>query len=244
MQAVKKVDIGKVRNINQDAAEAFLLSSDTAFAIVCDGMGGTNGGEIASNRAVEIITEYVKNSYSPKLDNDKLAQLLKNAILSANIELFKMSQADQNLLGMGTTVVAALVKEDYAIISHVGDSRAYIINENIIQITTDHSVVQSLIESGKLSLSEAKAFPDKNVITRALGVQQTVISDYSVVPIKPGDYILLCSDGLTNFAEASAILDIFKQNNLSDIPDLLIEFANSGGGGDNISVAIVSKERG
>ena len=244
MQAVKKVDIGKVRDINQDAAEAFMLSDNTAFAIVCDGMGGTNGGEIASNRAVEIVTEYVKNSYSPKLDNEKMAQLLKNAILSANIELFKMSQSNQNLSGMGTTVVAALVKDDYAIISHVGDSRAYIINDDIIQITTDHSVVQSLIESGKLSLKEAKEFPDKNVITRALGVQETVISDYSIVPLKPGDYILLCSDGLTNFAETSAILDIFKKNELSDIPDLLIEFANSGGGGDNISVAIVSKERG
>ena len=161
-----------------------------------------------------------------------------------NIDNYKMSVANSTLSGMGTTVVAAIVKDDYAIISHVGDSRAYLINDDIIQITTDHSVVQSLIQSGKLTLNEAKTFPDKNIITRALGVGESVISDYSVVPLYPGDSILLCSDGLTNFADNSNILNIFKNNNLIDVPDLLIETANSGGGGDNISVAIVSKERG
>ena len=244
MHIIKKTDIGKVRATNQDAVEAFMLAENAAFAIVCDGMGGANGGEVASETAVSIISEYVRSSYSYNLDNERLAQLLKNAISSANFELFRMSVDNQNLSGMGTTVVAAIIVDGYAIISHVGDSRAYLIGDDIIQITTDHSMVQSLIESGKLSLTEAKTFPDRNIITRALGIQENVISDSSIIPMKPGDSILLCSDGLTNFAETSSIFDIFQNNALSDIPDLLINTANSSGGGDNISVAIVSKERG
>ena len=244
MQILKKIDIGKVRKSNQDAAEVFMLSSNTAFAIVCDGIGGSSGGEIASGRAVEIVSEYVKNAFSIDMDNEKLTQLLKNAISSANIDLFRMSSEDNNLSGMGTTVVASIVTDNYAIICHVGDSRAYLIGDDIIQITTDHSVVQSLIESGQISLSEAKSFPDKNIITRALGVQESVITDCSVVPINDGESILLCSDGLTNYTEPSNILNIFNDNDILDVPDLLIQAANSGGGGDNISVAVVTKERG
>lgn len=244
VQIFKKIDIGKVRNSNQDAADAFMLSPNTAFAIVCDGIGGSSGGEIASGCAVETVSEYVKNAFSVNMDNEKLTQLLKNAISSANVDLFRMSSGNNNLSGMGTTVVASIVTDNYAIICHVGDSRAYLIGDDIIQITTDHSVVQSLIESGQLSLSEAKYFPDKNIITRALGVQESVIADCSVVPINEGDSILLCSDGLTNYTEPSHILSIFKNNEIFDVPDLLIQIANSGGGGDNISVAVVTKERG
>ena len=244
MQILKKIDIGKVRNSNQDAAEVFMLANNTAFAIVCDGIGGSRGGEIASDRAVQIISEYVKNAFSANMDNEKLTQLLKNAITSANINLFYMSSADNSLSGMGTTVVAAIITDNYAIICHVGDSRAYLISDDIIQITTDHSVVQSLIENGELTLSEAKAFPDKNIITRALGVQESVLADCSIVPVSEGESILLCSDGLTNYTEPSLILNIFKDNDIFDVPDLLIQAANSGGGGDNISVAVVTKERG
>lgn len=244
MQLFSKVDIGKVRATNQDAADVFMLTNNVAFAICCDGMGGAKGGDIASNSALEIISEYVKNSYSPDMDNETTAALMKNAILSANYELFRISSKDAALSGMGTTVVAAIVTEKYAVVCHVGDSRAYLINDNIVQLTSDHSVVQSLIASGKLSLSEAKSFPEKNVITRALGVEEDVFPDYSVVPIKPGDSILLCSDGLTNFVEISDILNIFKENVISKVADLLINKANSGGGGDNISVVIVSAERG
>lgn len=244
MQLFSKVDIGKVRATNQDAADVFMLTNNVAFAICCDGMGGAKGGDVASNSALEIISDYVKKSYSPDMDNETTAALMKNAILSANYELFSISNKDAALSGMGTTVVAAIVTEKYAVVCHVGDSRAYLINDNIVQLTSDHSVVQSLIASGKLSLSEAKTFPEKNVITRALGVEEDVFPDYSVVPIKPGDNILLCSDGLTNFVEISDILNIFKENDISKVADLLINKANSGGGGDNISVVIVSAERG
>ena len=244
MLLYSKVDIGKVRKSNQDAADAFMIDSNTAFAIVCDGMGGANAGDIASKKAIETISEYVKSSYSPNMDTEKAMRILKNAVFSANMEVFKLSHTVAELNGMGTTVVAAIVSNNRAVICHIGDSRAYLVNDAITQITTDHSVVQSLIESGKLSLSEAKDFPEKNVITRALGVEENVFSDYNVVPLKPDDYLLLCSDGLTNYVENDLILDIFKNNSADTVADKLISAAMSNGGGDNISVVIVSQERG
>ena len=244
MQLISKVDIGRVRKSNQDAADAFMISDNAGFAIVCDGMGGAKAGDIASQKAVEIIREYVKNSYFPSADAEKVAQILKNAVCSANMELFRLSEKNEELNGMGTTVVAAVVLGDRAVICHVGDSRAYIINDDIVQITTDHSVVQSLIESGKLSLNEAKNFPDKNVITRALGVEENVIPDINIVPFKSDEYLLLCTDGLTNFAKKQDILNIVKNNPPKLAVDKLIECANNGGGGDNISVVIVSRKEG
>lgn len=242
MQIFTKTDVGKVRVTNQDAADAFMLDSNVAFAIVCDGMGGAKAGDVASSNAVRIISEYVKNSYSVNMDNEKTAQLLKNAVLSANFEIYSLSKNSGELAGMGTTVVAAIITESHAVICHVGDSRAYLVNENIVQLTTDHSVVQKLIESGKLSLSEAKTFPDKNVITRALGVEENVFPDYCVVPLKQGDSLLLCTDGLTNYVETAVIFNIFNNNSIDKTADLLIDEANSGGGGDNISVVIVSRK--
>ncbi|MBO4433317.1 MAG: Stp1/IreP family PP2C-type Ser/Thr phosphatase [Clostridia bacterium] len=244
MQIFSKVDIGKVRASNQDAADAFMLADNVAFAICCDGMGGARGGDIASENAIRIISNYVKNSYSPGMTDDKIALLLKNAIQSANYEIFSIAKAQPALSGMGTTVVCAFVTDEYAVISHVGDSRAYLVNDSIEQLTSDHSVVQSLIESGKLSLSDAKTFPEKNVITRALGVEEDVFPDYSIFPISSGDNILLCTDGLTNFTETSDILSAFKENSIEDVANILIDKANSGGGGDNISVVIVSQKRG
>ncbi len=244
MQLYSKVDIGRVRASNQDAADVFMIADDVAFAVVCDGMGGASGGDIASSTAISDISDYVKRSYYPGMDNEKITQLLRNAISSANYNIYKISQENSELNGMGTTVVAAIVTNDHAVICHVGDSRAYLISDDIIQITTDHSVVQSLIESGKITANEAKNFPEKNVITRALGVEPNVFADASVVPMKPDDKLLLCTDGLTNFIETSDILEIFNRNHTSFVAELLVNAANSGGGGDNISVVIVSKERG
>ena len=244
MQIFSKVDIGKVRATNQDAAGGFMLEDNVAFAICCDGMGGAKGGDIASENAIRIISDYVKNSYSPGMTEDRIALLIKNAIQSANYEIFGIAKSEPALSGMGTTVVCAFVTNDYAVISHVGDSRAYLVNDSIEQLTSDHSVVQSLIESGKLSVSDAKSFPEKNIITRALGVEEDVFPDYSIVPLKSGDNILLCTDGLTNFTETSDILNTFKENSIDNVANVLIDKANSGGGGDNISVVIITQKRG
>ncbi len=240
MRIFTKTDVGKIRSINQDAFFAKVLSDSSAFVIVCDGMGGASAGDIASKTAVDIISQYFLNSYSPKMSSEDIIKLLNNAILSANVEIFNLSQQNEQLFGMGTTVVAAVVNEHEAIICNIGDSRAYLIANDIDQITRDHSVVQSLVESGKLSPEEARVHPEKNIITRALGVEDTVLIDSYCVNIDKDDLILLCTDGLSNMVDSSSLFSIVKNNALDNITDKLIIQANSNGGKDNITAAIVA----
>ncbi len=240
MRIFAKTDKGKVRSINQDAYVANVLSGGAALAVVCDGMGGASAGDIASKTAVEVISQYVLNAYNPSMTSQDITRLLNNAITSANIEIFALSQKDEKLSGMGTTAVVAVVREDQAIICNIGDSRAYRVSDTLEQITRDHSVVQSLVESGKLSPEEARVHPEKNVITRALGVEENVLTDSYCIDIGDNDKILLCTDGLSNYADAECILRIVKGNALDKITDLLINEANLGGGKDNITAAVIS----
>ena len=240
MRIFAKTDKGKVRSVNQDAFAANVLSGGAAFAVVCDGMGGASAGDIASKTAVEIISQYVLASYNPSMTSDDIIKLLSNAIASANIEVYTLSKKDEQLNGMGTTAVAAIVREQQAVICNVGDSRAYLIADELKQLTRDHSVVQSLVESGKLSPEQAQIHPEKNVITRALGVEENVLTDSYCVDLAENDKILLCTDGLSNYANENSILRIVKDNALDKITDLLIKEANNGGGRDNITAAIIS----
>lgn len=240
MRIFAKTDKGKVRSINQDAYAANVLSGGTALAVVCDGMGGASAGDIASKTAVEVISQYVLNAYNPSMTSQDITRLLNNAITSANIEIFALSQKDEKLSGMGTTAVVAVVRENQAIICNIGDSRAYRVSDTLEQITRDHSVVQSLVESGKLSPEEARVHPEKNIITRALGVEENVLSDSYCIDIGDNDKILLCTDGLSNYADTESILRIVKSNALDKITDLLINEANLGGGKDNITAAVIS----
>ncbi len=240
MQVFAKTDKGKVRSINQDAFYINTLSDGAVLAVVCDGMGGASAGDIASKTAVEIISQYVLNAYNSSMTSDDITRLIDNAISSANLEVFTLSQKDEQLKGMGTTAVVAVVREAQAIICNVGDSRAYIVNDNLVQLTRDHSVVQSLVESGKLSPEEARVHPEKNVITRALGVEENVLSDSYCVDLGEKDKILLCTDGLSNYATQDSILRIVNDNASDKITDLLVKEANQNGGRDNITAAVIS----
>ncbi len=240
MQLFAKTDVGKVRNINQDAFYINTLSNGAALAVVCDGMGGASAGDIASKTAVEIISQYVINAYNPAMSSDDLIRLLDNAINSANLEVFTLSKKNEQLSGMGTTVVAAIAFENHAVICSAGDSRAYLVNDRITQITRDHTMVQSLVELGKISAEEAKTHPEKNIITRALGVEDNILTDSYCIDISKNDVILLCTDGMSNYVSENGILSIVKNNALDKITTLLIDEANSGGGRDNITVAVVS----
>ncbi len=240
MQVFSKIDIGKTRASNQDAYIVESLDSDTVLIVVCDGMGGANAGNVASETAVNTISRYIKSSYNARFDNYKLSELLVNAITSANIELFDMATSNPQFEGMGTTVVSAIIKGDTAIICNVGDSRAYLVNSELFQITKDHSMVQSLVESGKLTPEEARFHPRKNIITKALGTEDSVVPDCFEQKLNAGDTVLFCTDGLTNFIEHDNILDIFKNNDISKVADILVDTANSNGGGDNITVVIAA----
>lgn len=240
MQIFAKTDKGKVRSTNQDSFYINTLSDGSALAVVCDGMGGANAGDVASRTAVEIISNYVVNSYSPTMNSDDIVKLITNAVMSANIEIFDMSQKNELLKGMGTTAVIAVVRDGSAVICNVGDSRAYLVNGELKQITRDHSVVQSLVESGDLLPEQAINHPEKNVITRALGVEENVITDSYIVDFSNDSKILLCTDGMSNFVSSETLLKIINNNETDKITALLIDEANFGGGKDNITVAVIS----
>lgn len=240
MKIFSKTDKGKVRADNQDAFFAGRISDSAVFAVVCDGMGGANAGSVASENAVRHISEYIIKSYRNEMSADELETLVRNAVISANIELYDMSVNDPLLSGMGTTAVIALVKDGETVIANVGDSRIYLVNEEIRQLTRDHSVVQSLIESGKITPEDAKVHPRKNVITRAIAAEENITPDSAVIKLNYGDSLLLCTDGLSNYLDDGDILNIFKNTDISAVPEALIERANSNGGGDNITVVTLT----
>ena len=235
-----KTDIGLRRATNQDEYRVHVLDDDIYFGLVCDGMGGENGGNVASAVASETICQNLLCNLRSGLSDEDYKNIIVSAVSDGNVAVYDKSLEDKQYMGMGTTVVAALIKGKRCAVAHVGDSRAYLVNENITQLTRDHSVVQSLIESGKLTPEEARFHPRKNVITRALGTEEEVQPDCSVFSVDTGDTLLLCTDGLTNFVDTGEILDIFHNNDISRAADVLVARANHNGGGDNITAVTVT----
>ena len=232
---------GVVRATNQDAYGAGELPGGVIYAVVCDGMGGANGGNIASELSVKTIVDQINASYRMGMSSNSVRRMIETAVNAANIVVFDMANANETLAGMGTTVVCAVLNCNTAHISHAGDSRAYLIREGkILQITKDHSVVQSMLENGQLTPDEARFHPRKNVITRALGVSESIEVDYDEIEMEPDDILLLCTDGLTNFVDMEEILSISSSVPLYELPDALINAANRSGGGDNITVVTIA----
>lgn len=242
MKISAKTDVGMVRSANQDFYAAGDLTSEVSWAVVCDGMGGANGGNIASETAVKVISDKLTSAYHIGMNDNSLKNLIVSSIEAANMTLYSMARDNEELSGMGTTVVLAVRNADTLYISNVGDSRIYIVSESgITQVTTDHSVVQIMLDRGEISPEEAKDHPKKNVITRALGVDPDVRIDYSQEQINEDDIVLLCTDGLTNYVDDEVILEICKSEDKYKIADKLVELANENGGGDNITVVTVSE---
>ena len=242
MKFASKTDIGRQRRSNQDSYAAGELAMGVAWAVVCDGMGGANGGSIASTLAVKTISEQISASWRQGMGSNSICNLLKSAVAAANINVFDMSKSVESLSGMGTTVVATLISGNIAHIVHAGDSRAYKISHNkIVQVTRDHSIVQTMIENGKLSEAGARVHPRKNVITRALGVDEILEVDYNEVELREGEGLMICTDGLTNFVLEEDINKTIAAYPFFEYPEKLIELANRNGGGDNITVVAISR---
>ncbi len=237
MKIASKTDIGRVRSTNQDSFAAGELGKTTAWAVVCDGMGGANGGNIASANAVTIISEYISASYHEGMASNSIRTLLQSALFGANVRLYEMARNIESLSGMGTTVVAVIINNNVAHIAHAGDSRAYIIHSgHLRQVTRDHSIIQSMVDKGQITAEEAKNHPNKNVITRALGVGEDVDIEYNEIPFESDDCLLICTDGLTNFVTHQDIEKIVTTSPFEEYPDILVNIANENGGGDNITV--------
>ena len=241
MRIVSKTDVGLARRSNQDAYATGELPGGVAWAVVCDGMGGANGGNVASALAVKTISEQISSTYREGMSSNSVRTMLESAITAANVAVYDLSRQTEDLAGMGTTVVACVVVDGVAHISHVGDSRAYRFSpERIEQITRDHSYVQRLIEDGRLTAEEAKRYPHRNIITRALGVEERLLEDYNEVSLEKEDAILICTDGLSGSVEEEEMLEVFRQASFYEYPDRLVRLANGKGGSDNVTVVILS----
>ncbi len=232
---------GKVRGNNEDYFHIPQDENDIKLFIVADGMGGENAGEVASCLAVSSIALHVLSNYN---EVDDIPLLLRQAINNANKTVFQTAKSDKNYSRMGTTVVCALVKDNVVYVANVGDSRCYIVNENNLQqISIDHSFVQEMIDKGLLSVDEAKNHPNKNLITRAIGVERFVDTDVFLKPFNKGDKILLATDGLTGMIDKEKISAII--NNESDCKkavEQLIDSANEAGGKDNITAVLICND--
>lgn len=241
MKIVAKTDKGMVRDTNQDAYAVGELPGEVAWAVVCDGMGGAAGGNIASALAVKVISEKINNSYNAQMKDISIKNMLHSALVAANLEVFDMSLERPELRGMGTTVVCAIVKEGQAYIMHAGDSRAYIVSDNgLKQITMDHSMVQDLVNKGKITEEEAAVHPNKNIITRALGVEKTIEIDFRQVDLDRGNTLIICTDGLSNYVSSQEICEEIKDSKYYAFADRLVKKANANGGGDNITVVAIA----
>lgn len=240
MRIFSTTDIGQKRSSNQDAFYAGEFDNGAAFAVVCDGMGGANAGNVASEKAASIISEYIVKSYSSKMNATAIETMLRAAVDSANSEIFELSKNNEEFSGMGTTVVAALCVDNLVHIVHVGDSRAYLIGKDeITQLTVDHSVVQSMVESGEINQNEARNHPNKNIITRAVGAKADILCDYTMA-IKPENFVLLiCTDGLSNFVDDDLLFKTIQATDKEICAEELVKIANNAGGNDNITVVLI-----
>ena len=199
MEVFSKSDIGLVRSQNQDDCRFGVISPSCVWAVVCDGMGGANGGNIASATAVEYISREIERMYSDDLTKAELSTLMTEIVSQANIEAYNMAKNDVELTGMCTTCDFILVKDTTVHVVHVGDSRTYAIRGGKIkQLTEDHSVVQEMVRRGEITPEQAQNHPNKNFITRALGIKPEVHLDYIEANFIYGDVLLICTDGLSN----------------------------------------------
>lgn len=232
-------DTGNKRNNNQDSI--FFCDQPIGplpnLYIVADGMGGHNAGDMASKMAIDITVDFVRNS---TIENP--VAVLKRAMIYANNEIYKAAGSDPELMGMGTTMVAAVAQDGKLYVANVGDSRLYVIGSEIKQITMDHSLVEEMIRNGELERRRGRNHPEKNIITKAMGSKEEVCPDFFEIDINSEDKYLLCSDGLSNMVEDDEIRDIVTEHDrLQDIASALVDRANYYGGSDNISVVIVSE---
>lgn len=248
MYAIGKVDIGKKRARNED--RVFVSDSPIGILpnllIVADGMGGHKAGGVASDLAITAFCDYIKEHESIDIrTREDVTILLKLGIRHANHTVFEKSKTDEAYTGMGTTLTVATIIEDIVYLAHVGDTRLYLMNDrSILQVTTDHSLVQEMLEQGYIKENEIKAHPQRHIITRAVGTYAKVQVDTLIYDLSKVKYILLCSDGLTSMLSNEEIHNIIKtqKDNVEKMVDDLIDAANEKGGLDNIAVVIAKKQ--
>ena len=241
MQCWGLTDQGCVRKQNQDTYHIEQLDRNSVLCVVCDGMGGAKSGNIASSLAVDVFVEEVRRTWVPTMDQEKINQMLEGAVKLANFTVFDQAMQFEEFDGMGTTLVAALVRSRHATVINVGDSRAYKVGrDGIRQVSRDHSLVQLMVDRGELSPEMARTYPGKNFITRAIGTEPIVESDLYCLEVGKGDYLLLCSDGLSNMMDDQEILfEVVHGVNKQYCCQRLLDIAKNRGAPDNVTSVLM-----
>lgn len=259
-----KSDMGKTRSTNEDNFITLEICKNLILCVICDGVGGYKGGNIASELAILTFTDYVKTHLLPFVNSEKnifnfksakksgvnIEDMLSKAVHAANTTIRQRGNHDPKLKDMGTTLIAALIIDNMLYVANVGDSRLYVIKgDEIKQITHDHSYVQFLIDTGKITAEEAVKSPYRNVITRVVGTDSFLESDTDIYTLKSSSgFILMCSDGLYNYSNpdnySTYIKDVNDNETLIAAVDKLIETANANGGKDNITVILIKNDSG
>ena len=239
MKAFAATDVGKVREVNQDCVFSSLgpVGCLPNLFIVADGMGGHKAGDIASRLTVDSVVDKLS-----KVNSKDYISVITDTIIKVNKEVIDKAAESQDYAGMGTTLVVATVFDNILKVANVGDSRLYVVGEDIIQITRDHSLVEEMVINGQLDRADARVDKRKNIITRAIGGESKVEAEMFSVELKPEDKILMCSDGLSNMVDDAEILEIInREPDIEKAARMLIDAANENGGKDNISVVIVEQ---
>lgn len=240
IKAYAKSDVGKVREINEDAFYISNSLDEVQLYMLADGMGGYNGGEIASKLAIQSAKNYIENNFKEiEKDKDSIIQLIGSSIEYANMVVYEKAKENKELSGMGTTLEVCLIYNNRAFIGHVGDSRIYRIRKEFMRkLTQDHSYVQKLVKDGTITQEEAAHHPQKNMLMKALGCNAFVEPDVMVKGFLKDDILIICSDGLTNLVDQEAIYEMASKNIEQATKDL-VKLANDRGGYDNITVVII-----
>ena len=237
-------DRGMVRKQNQDTFRWTKLNDSQFLAVVCDGMGGAKSGDVASKLASEVFEADISQSVEPDMDQQSIVKMLVDGVRSANRAVYEQSLVSPDFKGMGTTLVAVFLQGSAAYIINVGDSRCYYLSEGeVSQVTEDHSVVGLMVARGQISEEEARTHPNKNLITRAVGTEPDVECDCFYLGLDQGEYLLLCSDGLSNMVSRPEMLfEITHGENGTQCCQRLIDIAKNRGAPDNVTVVLMKYE--
>lgn len=240
IKAFATSDVGKARELNEDYFYISYPDERVQLFIVADGMGGYNGGEVASHMAVDAAKNYIISNFEDtSKEKEAMLDLVKNSTQYANMIVYEKAQSREELSKMGTTLDVCMVYQNKAFISHVGDSRIYRLRKEFFRkLTKDHSYVQQLVDEGKITKEESVNHPEKNMLMKALGVTPFIESDSMVKGFMKNDVILMCSDGLTNMVTEENIKQIIRENP-TDATKMLVQKANDMGGKDNVTAVII-----
>lgn len=242
MDAWGLTDLGNVRKQNQDFYDIVTLNPNQLLLVVCDGMGGAKSGNVASRLATEVFVGEVRRTAREDMNAGQIGQMLRDAVSLANQAVFEQSKVSSDFTGMGTTLVAAVLLPDRAVIANVGDSRAYIFDKDGIRfMTVDHSLVELMVRRGEITREQAKTHPSKNLITRAVGTEANVDCDLYNQELRPGDAVLLCSDGLSNeMADQEILFEVVHGVQKNGCCQRLLDIAKGRGAPDNVTVVLAT----